>query len=87
MEFNSSKCQVLHITRARAPIKTLYTMHNQTLDSVSVARYLGVELSTNMNFNTHINRITYANKSLGFIKRNIKTKHPGVREAAYKTIV
>ena len=25
--------------------------------------------------------------SLGFIKHNIKTKHPGVPEAAYKTIV
>ena len=35
-----------------------------------------------------MNRITSnANKSLGFIKRNIKTKHKGVREAAYKTIV
>ena len=56
MEFNPSKCQVLHITRARAPIKTSYTMHNQTLDIVSAARYLGVDLSTNMNFNTHINR-------------------------------
>ena len=63
-------------------------MHKQTLDSVSAARYLGVDLSTNMNFNTHINRITSnANKSLGFIKCNIKTKLPGVREAAYKTIV
>ena len=72
MEFNPSKCQVLHITRARAPIKTSYTMHNQTLNSVSASRYLGVDLSTNMNFNTHINRITSnANKSLGFIKRNI----------------
>ena len=63
-------------------------MHNQTLDSVSAARSLGVDLSTNMNFNTHVNRITSnANKSLGFIKRNIKSKHPGVREAVYKTIV
>ena len=88
MEFNPSKCQVFHITRARAPIKTSYTMHNQTLDSVSAARYLGVDLSTNIDFNTHINRITSnANKSIGFIKRNIKTKHPGVLEAAYKTIV
>ena len=88
MEFNPTKCQVLQIIRARAPIKTSYTMHNQTLDSVSAARYLGVDLSTNMNFNTHINRFTSnANKSLGFIKRNIKTNHPGVREAAYKTIV
>ena len=88
MEFNPSKCQVLQITRARAPIKTSYTMHKQTLDSVSAARYLRVDLSTNMNFNTNIYRITSnANKSLDFIKRNIKTNHPGVREAAYKTIV
>ena len=29
-----------------------------------------------LNFNTHINRISSnANKSLGFIKRNIETKH------------
>ena len=39
-------------------------------------------------YDTHINRIaSNANKSLGFIERNIKTKHPGVRKAAYKTIV
>ena len=65
-------------------------MHNKTLESISSARYLGVDLSTNLSFNTHINRITgtsNANKSLGFIKRNVKTKHEGVREAAYKTIV
>ena len=35
-----SKCQVLHITRARAPIKTSYTMHNQALDSVLAASTL-----------------------------------------------
>ena len=66
----------------------MYTMHNKILESVSSARFLGVDLSTNLSFNTHINRITSnANKSLGFVKRNIKTKHKGVREAAYKTIV
>ena len=31
MEFNPGKCQVIHITRARAPIKNSYTMHNQTI--------------------------------------------------------
>ena len=51
MEFNPSKCLVLHITRTRAPIKTSYTMHSQTLDNLSAARYLVVDLSTNMNFN------------------------------------
>ena len=63
-------------------------MHNKTRETVSSARYLGVDLSTNLSFNTHKNRITSnANKSLGFIKRNIKTKHKDVREAAYQTIV
>ena len=88
MEFNPGKCQALHITRARTPIKTPYTVHNQVLDSVSSARYLGVDLSTNLNFNSHIQRISSdANKSLGCIKRNIRPKHPGVREAAYKILV
>ena len=83
MEFNPGKCQVLHITRARTTIQTPYTMHNQVLESISSARYLGVDLSVNLNFNTHINRITSnANKSLGFLKPNIRCKHPGVREAS-----
>ena len=55
---------------------------------MSSARYLDVDLSTNLNFSTHINRISSnANKSLGFIKRNIKTTHTYVREAAYKITV
>ena len=41
MEFNASKCQVLHISRSRNPIKYAYTMHGQVLDSVVHARYNG----------------------------------------------
>ena len=63
-------------------------MHNQVLDSVSSARHLGVDLSTNLNFSSHTQRISSnANKSLGYIKRNVRPKHPSVREAAYKTLV
>ena len=63
-------------------------MHGQVLESVDYARYLGVDISSDLNFSHHINRITAnASKSLGFVKRNIKTKHSGIREAAYKTVV
>ena len=63
-------------------------MHGQVLDSIDHARYLGVDISSDLNFNHHINRVTSnASKMLGFLKRNIKTKHPGIREAAYKTTV
>ena len=88
MEFNPSKCQVVHITRSRRPINTSYSMHGQVLDSVNSARYLGVDITSDLNFTQHINRTTAnASKSLGYLKRNILTKHSGIREAAYKTIV
>ena len=88
MEFNPSKCQVLHITRSRNPIRYNYTMHGQTIESVENARYLGVDISSDLGFSYHVNRITSnAQKHLGFLKRNIKTTYSGIREAAYKTIV
>ena len=34
MEFNPSKCQVIHITRSKTPIPTQYTLHNCILESV-----------------------------------------------------
>ena len=81
MELNPSKCQVLHITRSRNPIRYKYTMHGQILESVENARYLGVDISSDLGFSHHIHRITSnAQKNLGFLKRNIKTTHSGIRE-------
>ena len=39
MEFNPSKCQVVHISRSRRPIKNKYTMHGQVLDSIDWCQY------------------------------------------------
>ena len=42
--------------------------------SVTNARYLGVDISNNMSWNTHVTRVAAnGNRSLGFVKRNIKT--------------
>ena len=88
MEFNPSKCQVLHITRNRKPIQFKYNLHGQTLTPVNDAKYLGVDISHDLRWNTHISRITTnANRTLGFIKRNIKTKHENIKTLAYKTLV
>ena len=63
-------------------------MHEQILDSVDNAWYLGVDIADDLNFSQHVNRITSnAMKSLDYLKRNIKPNHSGIREAAYKTIV
>ena len=85
MEFNPSKCQVVHITRSKRPIQTSYSIHGQVLDSVKSARYPGVDIASDLNFTKHVNRITaYASKSLGYLKRNILTRHSGLRETAFK---
>lgn len=88
MEFNPSKCQVLHINRSKQPIHSRYTLHGQTLESVDSAKYLGVHISKDLTWNTHVSNITSnAYKTLGFIKRNVNTANQSVRELAYKTFV
>ena len=88
MEFNPSKCEVLHISRARQQIHSQYTLHGEILESVDCARYLGVSITKDLNSNTHINQITSkANRSLGFVKRNVSTTNQSVEELAYKTLV
>ena len=88
MEFNHSKCQVVRVTASRSLINTLYYLHGQALEVVTSARYLGVDISSGLSWNSHIDRITgNANSILGFLNRNIKTKLPKVRETAYNTLV
>ena len=47
-----------------------------------------MDITSDLSWNTHIDRtVNKANKTLGFLRRNIKTRHEGIREAAYKTMV
>ena len=88
MEFNPSKCQVVHVSGSKRPVKRDYILHGQVLESVTCAKYLGVDISGSLTWNSHIDRIaSTANRTLGFIRRNIKTKMPKVRETAYNTLV
>ena len=88
MEFNPGKCQVQHISRANRPIQSQYTLHGEILESVDCARYLGVRISKDLTWNTHIKEIlTKANRTLGFVKKNVRTKNKSVKELAYKTFV
>ena len=50
--------------------------------------YLGVDISGSVSWNPHVDRITRnANRTLGFVWRNIKTKMSKVRETAYNILV
>jgi hypothetical protein len=72
MKFNASKCYVLRITNKKKPVLHSYTMHDQILENVDQKPYLGVQFTNTLKWDTHTNNIlTKANKSLGFLRRNI----------------
>ncbi len=88
MSFNPSKCQVIHITKRKTVIDTSYFLHNTKLEAVSSAKYLGVTISNDLTWNTHIDNITNkANRTLGFLRRNIKVHSEPLKSTAYKTLV
>ncbi|MEO0685391.1 MAG: reverse transcriptase family protein, partial [Cyanobacteria bacterium J06649_11] len=59
MEFHPKKCKVLRITNKRASKKCMkYTLHNEELEVVDKAKYLGVTISKDLNWKWHINSIS-----------------------------
>ena len=58
MEFNHPKCQVVRMTTARKAINTVYTLHGQILEVVTSAKYLGLDISSGLSWNSHIDCIT-----------------------------
>ena len=88
MEFNPGKCQVLRITRSRKTLQSQSTLHGQVPEIVDDAKYLGITISKDLKCYTHKNNISAkANRTLGFVKRNIKSWNESVLDLAYKTIV
>ena len=85
MEFNSSKCIVIHVTRSKFIVPSQYILYRNVLDSVSSSKYLRVTLNDHLTWNNHIqNTVTSANKTLGFLIRNIRTKDSSIREELTK---
>lgn len=86
MKFSPSTCQVEKVTRSRKLVKCIYRLHGHVLNTVTSAKYLGVDVSSDLTWNSHIDRNTSkVNKTLGFLQSNIKTKT--VRETACNTLL
>ena len=88
MQFNPSKCFVMRITRKRDPVIYDYKLMGHSLESVSQHPYLGVELSSKLDWGHHINnKVTKANQTLGFLRRNLGNCPESIKELAYKALV
>ena len=65
-----------------------YSLHNQTLENVQSAKYLGITISDNMDWGQHISEISSkATKTLGFLRRNLAFAPQSTKEVAYKALV
>ena len=49
-----SKCQVVRVTTTRKSINIMYKLHGQVLEVVTRAKYLGVDISSGISRNSHI---------------------------------
>jgi hypothetical protein len=88
MSFNASKCNSITITRKKKKIEFPYHLHGQKLEHVNSTTYLGVELPSDLSWKPHIQKTCKkANKSLSFLRRNLKISNPEIKETAYKGLV
>jgi len=88
MEFHPDKCQIIPITRNKKPVHNKYTLNGHVLQTTQNAKYLGLTVTPNLSWNTHIDNITCkANKTLGFVRRNIKVSSPKIKSLAYFSLV
>ncbi len=89
MEFHPGKCQVLRVTRNwTRKIESNYILHGHTLEVVNAAKYLGVTITSDLNWNQHIANIkNKATSTFSFLQRNVWVNAPKLKENAYQTIV
>ena len=89
MRFQPVKCNVMQLTNKRInKIEASYTLEGTVLENVDSIKYLGVTITNDLKWNTHINNIcTKANRTLGSLRRNLFSCPQDVKEAAYKGLV
>ena len=89
MRFQPVKCNMMQLTRKRIDkIHASYTLEGNDLENVEGIKYLGVTITSDLRWNTHVSNVcTKANRTLGFLRRNLHSCPQEVKEAAYKGLV
>ena len=54
MQFNIDKCFILRVGRPKHKLVHLYTFHNQNLSETDSAKYLGLTITSDLQWNQHI---------------------------------
>ena len=90
MKVNVAKCHSLRVTKHPLPKQIVhdYSLHNQVLENVSSAKYLGITITDDLGWSQYINNVTSkATRTLGFLRRNLTLAPKETKVAAYQALV
>ena len=89
MRFQPVKYNMMQLTRKRInKIHTSYTLEGTDLENVESIKYIGVTITSDLRWSAHVSNVcTKANRTLGFLRRNLRSCSQEVKEAAYKGLV
>ena len=80
LNFNATKCKILSVNRSKNPVSFYYNLNGHVLERVNDIKDLGVTVTQDLNWSTHIeNILCKANKVSGLIKRTLG--HNATQEA------
>ena len=86
MTFNAKKCSVLSVGQSNS--HESYFLNNIILENVNSHPYLGIEISSDLKWNRHIDlTVSKTNRLLGMLRRVLKTADTKTRQVAYNTLV
>lgn len=88
MSLNLSKTVCMSITRKKSPLLFNYSIGNYSLLRVSSYKYLGLTITSDLRWNTHVSNIcSRAMSKLGFLRRYMKHGSRETKLLLYKTLV
>ena len=89
MRFQPVKCNIMQLTWKRIiKINAVYSLEGTVLENVSNIKYLGVTISNDLKWNTHVSNVCKkANRTFGFLRRNLSSCPQDVKGTAYKGLV
>ena len=88
MRFQPVKCNIMQLTRKRIKkINAVYSLEGTDLGNVDNIKYLGVTISKDLKWNTHVSNVCTKANRIGFLRRNLSSCPQDVKETAYKGLV
>ena len=79
---------MMQLTKKHNKIEASYTLEDTVLQNVESIKYFGVTITSDLKWNLHIRNVcSKANRTLGFLRRNLFSCPEDMKEVAYKSMV